>query len=158
MVFFQIKLQLNILFFKELFINLILLFSTLFSSLPPFYLPCSSKAALRSLIRSAKRREAWEDGWLRRKKRSPACGYAERSAGSARQEPSKRVKKELRLPKTGIEPVSNSYKGFVLTVKLFRLLFFFLFLVLFRPIWGPERRNTLRSALPQARPGREEYL
>ena len=73
---------------------------------------------------------------------------AERSAGSARQEPSKRVKKELRLPKTGIEPVSNSYKGFVLTVKLFRLLFFFLFLVLFRPIWGPERRNTLRSALP----------
>ena len=65
-----------------------------------------------------------------------------------RQEPSKRVKKELRLPKTGIEPVSNSYKGFVLTVKLFRLLFFFLFLVLFRPIWGPERRNTLRSALP----------
>ena len=73
---------------------------------------------------------------------------AERSAGSARQEPSKRVKKELRLPKTGIEPVSNSYKGFVLTVKLFRLLFFFLFLVLFRPIWGPERRNTQRSALP----------
>ena len=47
-----------------------------------------------------------------------ACGFA---GAERRQEPSKRVKKELRLPKTGIEPVSNSYKGFVLTVKLFQL-------------------------------------
>ena len=130
MVFFQIKLQLNILFFKELFINLILLFSTLFSSLPPFYLP------LRRLRCATQPHSVCEEkrslgGRVAPQEEEKPCLRLRRA--ERRQEPSKRVKKELRLPKTGIEPVSNSYKGFVLAIKLFRLLF--LFLELFRAVF-----------------------